>query len=95
MTNRYAVQTLVRLSVTFYLIGNPNEPADPSNVALTITFPNGSFETISSNIAHDGLGEFHYDFIGESPGAYTYRWQGSGSPNNIIAANIPVEIVYV
>lgn len=66
----------VRIPATFK--NTSGTLTDPSSVALTILKPDGSTDTLSPT--HDSTGVYHADYTSTSlPGAYTWRWMGTGA----------------
>ena len=76
--NRYEIDTLIQLNVTFYNVA-ANLPADPTTVALFIEDPNQNVTQVPSNqITRTGTGAYFYNFLPSGPGEWVYKWQGSG-----------------
>lgn len=88
MASKYAVQTKVRLSVTFTDAVSGVE-ADPTTVSLTLSPPDSDDEVVTAGIVRDSAGVYHYDWTGTIKGNWTIRWQGTGA---VVAANIPYTI---
>jgi len=86
MANRYQVDTLIQLNVTFYNV-QANLPADPQSVALFIEDPSGNVTMASTaQIVRTGVGTYYYDFVPSGPGEWTYKWQGSGTQGVVATA---------
>lgn len=75
--NTYYYQTEIRLTVDFTAITEIPGPADPTNVAVTITRPDGTL--VDGSIVRDGVGTYHCDIAADQVGVWQYRWQGSGA----------------
>jgi hypothetical protein len=57
------------------------DPADPSNVTLTIREPDGTIITkTGGEISNPTVGTYHFDHtIAAKPGRCVYRWEGAGA----------------
>lgn len=57
-------------------------PADPTEVQLAVTQPDGSvviFSYLDGQVIRDGVGLYHYDYLPPGPGRYSYAWEGTGA----------------
>jgi hypothetical protein len=80
MNNTYAINTRIRLSVTF-LDATTGNPIDPTSVYLFI-LPGGLGavqQRITAGIARDDTGKYHYDITPNVVGSWVYKWQGVGA----------------
>lgn len=81
MFNKYNVNTLVRVSVTF--TDTADALVDPTLVVLTVTPPELS-PVIYTDAVRDSAGKYHRDILCDTVGVWQYQWQGSGA---VIAAS--------
>lgn len=81
MSDLYALGQPIRLSTTVADI--TGAPADPTALTLTVT-PAGGTPTVKhwptpAEIAHDGLGSFHYDLTPATAAHYVAYWTATGT----------------
>jgi nitrogen fixation protein FixH len=67
---------VARLSVTVTDV--TGAAVDASSLTLKIKHPSGNIDTITSAIAQDGTGQYHYDLDLNNAGSYSIRWESTG-----------------
>jgi hypothetical protein len=73
----YSVGCEARLSATF--TSSSGVVADPTTVTLKIKDPSKSAMTYTSGWVKDSTGVYHFDLTLTKPGAWYYRWIGTGT----------------
>lgn len=71
----YDVGDLVRLAVEF--TDADGAPADPTAVSLRVK--HGSTTDVYTDAETDSTGAYHKDVEATAPGAWSYRWIGTGA----------------
>ena len=71
----YDVGDAVRLTAQF--VNADGDPADPTEVTLTLQHPSGTQVITGPN--SDGVGSYYYDLILNEAGTWMYRWAGTGA----------------
>ena len=72
----YDVGSLVKLAAVFTVSGTAT---DPTSVTCTVSDPSGTLTTPTP--VHDSTGNYHalVDLTAATPGAWRYRWSGTGA----------------
>jgi uncharacterized protein YfaS (alpha-2-macroglobulin family) len=79
--NAYPLGQVVRIST---LVKNQADAlADPSQLTLTITKPDGSTITkvfgVDNDLIKDAVGTYHLDLTTDQRGGWSYRWHSTGA----------------
>ena len=77
--NVYDINDRVRLSVTFTV---SSTATDPTTVTLKVQDPSGNEATYTyalAQVTRDDTGDYHYDLTLDEAGAWSYRWEGTGT----------------
>ncbi len=93
MARSYPIDTAVRLTGTFSLVGTC-EPGDPTDVKLYLGNPEGVVQILNypaDNIVRQSVGVYTYEFSPTLSGEWAYKWQGTGA----IIATSPDQVFHV
>lgn len=81
MNGAYDIGDQVRLTAQFQ--DEAGALIDPESVVLQIRDGAGAQTTYTypgPGVAHDGIGQYHYDLTLTVGGTWVYRWEGTGHP---------------
>jgi uncharacterized protein YfaS (alpha-2-macroglobulin family) len=69
------------------------DPADPTDISLTITRPDGSEDSYAysaATVERDALGVYSVDVVLDETGRWLWRWAGTGDVTGAAAGEILV-----
>jgi len=73
----YDLNTLVRLTAQF-TDSTGTIPTDPTSVQVITQDPSGT-QVVNTAVVRDGVGSYHFDVLANKSGAWSYRWEGTGT----------------